>query len=429
MGKRRRISFFKIHESESRDGHTKFVKVHVNRRKNGHNNFSVVEVLRSGIEPQVWECHHNDCQTVYYSSIYQGGRFPDDSTIVLCPFQDPPLIRVQAKDIPDYLHAIIDDTAITLAEFEAWLDIEFDDANPEDTLIGVWLREEQTNFVLEPPEHTIREIFLDHGLYGYIQNIFGDVPDEIISKVVHFPKKIIKEHDESFYTCIVYKNSAGNIVKISSAREERLRALSVLNEVVVHHKLCQAESFKNRCPALKSVSDVTTSEGTVKSVVATMSFIGKTLGQRAREEDQQLQQDLEAYELEKKLDRLFNSMRETKLTHNNLHINNIYENVDGEYGLIDFENSQIFDDPTMDVDLSYDLMLLLEGSSQFKNDELKRLFIKNLENVAEQTEIKRHATTPEIYFRDSVYPSITAKYAEIIDQIKSDYAEVKKSFH
>ena len=113
MGKRRRISFFKIHESESRDGHTKFVKVHVNRRKNGHNNFSVVEVLRSGIEPQVWECHHNDCQTVYYSSIYQGGRFPDDSTIVLCPFQDPPLIRVQAKDIPDYLHAIIDDTAIT----------------------------------------------------------------------------------------------------------------------------------------------------------------------------------------------------------------------------------------------------------------------------------------------------------------------------
>lgn len=433
MARRRRVSFFKIHKDENRDGNSKFVKVHVNRRKNGKNNVSVVEVYRSGIMSDVWDVHRA-ARVVYYSQIVQRGAFQDSESIVWCPFEEDSNqhegvnVCVQTRDIPTYLEAIIEDVPITGVEYDKWQRVE--EKASEDT-IGVWLYQENVDHRVNPKRIAQKEILLDaRGLVGYVQDIFGDVRETSISKVVNFPTRVTNPKNEVYYTAILFHNSDGNVVKIARAREDKIRALTLVNQVVVLYKLSRNESFKSRCPTLISVSDVVMDD-IIMSVAITMSTIGKTLDVRARDGDDTFVSDLRSGKFERKLKALFISMCDAMLVHNDLHLGNIYETVSGEYGLIDFEYSQFLASEMELCNFTYDWMRLYSEKSVFENKELQSLFIESLENVRSELSddvrininIDDDDITPREYFRTVVYPNIVSEYQEIgkRDQLLIDY--------
>ena len=439
MGKRRRVSFFKIHKDENRDGNSKFVKVHVNRRKNGKDNTSVVEVYRSGIMSDVWDVHRA-ARVVYFSQIVKRGALQHDESIVWCPFEEDSdqhegeNVYVQTRDIPTYLEAIIEDVPITGIEYDEWQRAE--EESSEDT-VGVWLYQENVDHRVNPKTITQKEILLDkRGLVGYVQDIFGSGHETIIVKVVSFPKRVTNSKNEVYYTAILFRNSDGNIVKIAHTREEEISALTLVNQVVVHYKLSLNESFKSRCPTLISVSDVVRDDK-IMSVTITMSTIGKTLDKRARDEDDKFVSDLRTGKFQSKLKALFISMRDAMLVHNNLHLGNIYETVSGEYGVIDFEYSQFLTSEIVACNFTYDWMRLYDDKSVFKSEELQSIFKDSLENVHNDLindvsininidDDDDDITTDE-YFRTVVYPNITKEYHEIgkRDQLLIDYGLAK----
>ena len=140
-----------------------------------------------------------------------------------------------------------------------------------------------------------------------------------------------------------------------------------MNEVVMHHMMFTQNT---KCPALLSVSE------TVHSMIIMMKHVGETLHARATRRDEAFLMDLsEKGKVADKLKELFSEMIDCNLTHNDMHLGNIYENERHEYCLLDFANARQTGAWAVG-DYTYDLMQLRIGANLFDDSKTGQKYKK-----------------------------------------------------
>ena len=418
MAKKRKkeISFLRIFESETRTSKKPDVKVVVRKGKNKE---KVVSVLRSGILDQVWDAHENP--VAYYSRIIKKGV---RRSLVYCPFEDDKEVFVSTEDIPSYLSSIIDDEEISEEEYGEWKE------NGDENHVGVWLEQtEQHMLSTGGIEYRKSYIELKHGLVSYIEEIFGDIVDlDKITEVLVLPTKVILADGSAYYKPLICVYDGRDVIKIIKQRENVARKMDPLNEVVMHQTMFQTN---NKCPALRSVS-----ETVEHSMIIRMQHVGETLYARATKRDGAFLENLSNGSFSYKLMELFSEMIDCGLTHNDMHLDNIYENQNNEYCLLDFANAQQTD---ARGDYTYDWMQLRIGAVLF-DDRYMKLYIHEMGLVKEFLLKKDGAIIDKTnvdsgnvasYFKEVVLKRLNAAYDtdEKRMQLRKEFEEVQKQLH
>ena len=426
--KRRNVSFLRICEGEARKSNRNYVNVVVRKGKSEE---KIISVLRRGILEHVWDAHESPI--VYYSRIIDMGI---DRSIVYCPFEGEAgkEVHVSTKYIPSYLPSIIDGKEISKEEYDEWKKTWNDDENH----VGVWI-EQKEKLISSNGKETYSESYIElrHGLVSYIQNIFGDIADlDKITGVLALPMKVIVENpSHTYYKPMICVCDDRDVIKILKLRERGANMMSPMQEVSMHQQMFERNK---KCPVLKSVSEIV-GHG-VTSIIIKMEHIGETLHARATRRDDDFLKDLSNGKFSEKLKELFETLIETRLTHNDMHLDNIYENKKQEYCLLDFANARHELDPG---DYTYDWMQLRIGAQLFDDDAVHMsMYISAMDTVMsfllqewkerraiiDKKYLDRGNFNVKAYFQKVVSPRLLLAYNndDKKRQIREDFERVKE---